>query len=47
MVPGKKIRGDLTKIGVGSGSKLIVHSSYKAVGKIDGGPASFLKVLLT
>lgn len=41
-----KIKEDLVKIGVVEGETLFLRVSYKAIGKIDGGPKSFLDALL-
>ena len=42
----QRIREDLLKLDIREGAKLIVHSSYKAIGEITGGPQTFLDVLL-
>lgn len=41
----KKIEEDLVRLGVQEGDTLFLRVSYKAVGKIEGGPISFIKAL--
>lgn len=40
------IRGNLLDIGVRRNGRYIIHSSFKAIGPVDGGPAAFLAELL-
>lgn len=42
-----KIKEDLIKLGVVEGDTLFLRVSYKAIGKIEGGPKDFLKALLS
>jgi aminoglycoside 3-N-acetyltransferase len=42
----QRIRDDLLNLDIREGAKLIVHSSYKAIGDIMGGPQTFLDVLM-
>lgn len=39
------IKGALRKLGIGAGDRVMVHSSLKALGKIDGGPETMIKAL--
>lgn len=41
----KRIAEDLLKLGVKTGDTLFLRISYKAIGKIEGGPVSFIKAL--
>lgn len=41
----KDIEKDLLKLGVKSGDTLFLRVSYKAIGKIEGGPVAFIKAL--
>lgn len=40
-----KIISDLRKLGICEGDCLMVHSSYKSLGGIDGGPVTFINAL--
>jgi aminoglycoside 3-N-acetyltransferase len=46
MITTAQIRKDLMDMGVHPGSKLIIHSSYKKIGEVEGGPQAFLDTLL-
>ena len=41
----QRLRRDLVGMGVSEGDVLLVHSSYKSLGKLQGGAETFLKVL--
>ena len=41
----KRIEDDLRYLGVSEGDTLFLRVSYKAIGKIEGGPVSFIKAL--
>ena len=41
----ESISADLTELGVVSGDILFVHSSYKSLGQVDGGPKTVIKAL--
>ena len=41
------IKGDLIKLGIKQGDTLFLRVSYKAIGKIEGGPKAFLDALLS
>ena len=42
----EKIKNDLINLGIKSGDTLFLRISYRAVGKIEGGPKSFIDALL-
>lgn len=42
----EKIKNDLVNLGIKSGDTLFLRISYRAIGKIDGGPKSFIDALL-
>lgn len=41
----ERIANDLKKIGIAEGDTLFLRISYKAIGKIEGGPITFIKAL--
>ena len=42
----EKIKEDLIQLGIQKGDTLFLRVSYRAIGKIDGGPKVFLDALL-
>ncbi|WP_314067745.1 AAC(3) family N-acetyltransferase [uncultured Vagococcus sp.] len=43
----KKLIKDLEALGITPGDRLLVHSSYKAVGKVEGGPVGLIQGLMS
>ena len=43
---GETLRADLTTLGVRSGDTVMVHASLKAIGPVEGGPATVVQALL-
>lgn len=43
----ESIMNDLNKAGINSIKTLMVHSSYKAIGQIEGGPQTVINSLMT
>lgn len=41
----EKIKYDLSRLGVCAGDKIMVHSSFKSLGKVDGGVMTFIDAL--
>lgn len=45
-VGAKEIRAAFRELGIAPGMKLIVHSAFSAVGKVEGGPETFCRQLM-
>lgn len=45
-IGGKEIRAAFRRLGIHSGMKLVVHSAFSAIGKVEGGPELFCRTLM-
>lgn len=46
MINYSRLVSDLSALGISKGDMILVKASYKSIGKIEGGPTTFLKALL-
>ena len=46
MITFDSLRNDLKMLGVSSGDLLFLRISYKAIGRVEGGPKTFVDALL-
>ncbi len=45
IIPASGLRAELAALGLGAGRDLMLHSAFRALGQVDGGPTAFLALL--